>query len=182
MMHSNLGNGPWRTIQIQQFSSSWLFICTSKSPPTPPPCPQLIHMYWCTFSYFALYFFWSLFWQKTDSLIIMSLGLHLSYIHIICSFKKPMWDTFMVSSFCGKCWERVNLFHILSHLLWQVSVCNVCSIQNQKLLLPLCILLTSIIHSKFKQWCRFVLESEQKMVISPSWRNVTVLKWLGYFN
>lgn len=49
--------------------------------------------------------------------------------------------------------ESVNLFHILSHLLWQVSVCNVCSIQNQNLLLPLCIFLTSIIHSKFQQWC-----------------------------
>lgn len=150
--------------------------------------PRLIKLYW--FNGLLLLLFcisFDLYSKRREILsyaIIFASELY-TLSSFICRFKKHVkkWDTFMASSFCDntlKGSRSVPCF--ISSCVPNLSLCNVRRIQNWKLLLPLCIFLTSTIHYKFKQWCWFLLESEQKMVTSPSGRNFAVLKSLGNFN
>lgn len=101
-------------------------------------------MYWFNRLIFALYFFLIFIIRGERFSHIMFLVLHLNYIYtlssFICRFKKHLWKGEIPSWYqvCMLiCWQGVNLFHVLSHLVCQILVCNVHRIKKWKLLLPL---------------------------------------------
>lgn len=132
------------------------------------------------FCYFCFIFLLIFFLRGERLSHTMFLVLHLKYIYtlssFICRFKKHMWKS-EILSWCQVsmiiCWQGLNLLHILSHLVClYLSLCNVCRVQNWKLLLPLCIFLTSMIHYNFKQWCWFLLGIRAENGYISKWKKL----------
>lgn len=91
-------------------------------------------MYWFNgLLLFSVYISFDLFLQGERISHTMFLLLHLNCIctlsSFICRFKKHMWKGEIPSWYqisIIMCWQRVNLFHTLSHLVCQISVCAMC--------------------------------------------------------